>query len=427
VPIGALTVRGISGIWLDVNEPTTFPESGGETTVPDALVADGDGVPTTMAEIHNVYANHQAQATFDGLLAPYRRPFVLSRAGYAGIQRYAAVWTGDAPSAWWTLQQTLPMLLGMSLSGVPFVGSDVGGYSGNATPELYPRWLELGVYSPFFRAHVTRGVRDQEPWSFGQEVLDISRARLAERYALLPYLEVLFAEHAATGAPVLRPFVYELFEERALRTVGDQAMLGPFVMIAPVVEEGATHRAVRFPTGAWLDVESGAVWEGPATATVSVTLAATPVFLREGAIVPRNPGRRRELRLLQLRVHVRRADARDKGWGYELSIGLGMVDRQRGAGSTKMVNFLLAAQTSYEDYVTFGFDFTFNLLDAGHKILDLDQLSLYGVLPFIGAFTELRYDIGSQRVRNVESGVTCDFTKTSSASSPARTITARRI
>ncbi|MDQ3032220.1 MAG: glycoside hydrolase family 31 protein, partial [Myxococcota bacterium] len=290
--IAALGARGIGGIWLDVNEPTTFPESGGETTVPSHLAIDGDGIATTMAEGHNVYALHQARATVDGLRAafPERRPFVLCRAGYAGIQRSAAVWTGDAPSTWWSLRQVLPMLLGMGLSGVPFVGSDVGGYSGRPSPELFARWMALGAISPFFRGHVTNGVPDQEPWSFGVEVEDISRARMRERYALMPYLYSLWDEHARDGAPPLRAMAFEHFEDASLRRIDDQAMLGPWLLVAPLLDEGATTRAVRLPAGRWYELDSGAIWEGPATIEVNATLAALPIFVREGAILPRTDG-----------------------------------------------------------------------------------------------------------------------------------------
>lgn len=290
--VSALASRGVAGIWLDVNEPTTFPESGGESTLPDALVAAGDGVPTTMAEVHNVYASLEAAATVEGLRAarPGERPFVLSRAGFAGIQRHAAVWTGDAPSTWWSLRQALPMLLGMGISGVPFVGSDVGGYSGHASPELYARWLELGAVSPFFRAHVTSGVPDQHPWSFGEEVEAIARERIRARYELLPYLESLFAEHVRTGMPPLRALALELFEEAALRRVEDEAMLGPYLLVAPVMDEGAATRVVRVPSGRWLDLASGALYEGPAEVTFDVTLAALPMLARPGTILPRRTG-----------------------------------------------------------------------------------------------------------------------------------------
>lgn len=287
--VTALARRGIDGVWLDVNEPTVFPESGGAAEIPEDLPVAGDGVSTTMAEARNVYALHEARATYDGLRAarPAERPFVLTRAGYAGIQRYAAMWTGDAPSTWASLRQTPAMLMGLGLSGMPFVGSDIGGYSGNATAELFARWMEVGALSPFARAHVTNGVPDQEPWAFGQEVEDISRHRLRERYRMLPYLYALFAEAAASGAPVWRPLVWEFPEDEALWRVDDQVMIGPFVMIAPILAPGATSRTVRLPAGRWYELDSGAIHEGPGAITVSATLAATPTFVREGAILPR--------------------------------------------------------------------------------------------------------------------------------------------
>jgi alpha-glucosidase len=290
--VAGLAARGVAGVWLDVNEPTTFPEGGGGTTIPDEVIARGDATrPATMAEVHNVYANLEARATWEALAAaaPERRPFVLSRAGYAGIQRWAAVWTGDAPSRWESLAQQLPMLLGMGLSGVPLVGSDVGGYSGGASPELYARWLAVGAVSPFFRAHVTSGVPGQEPWRFGPEALDIARAHLHERYRRLPYLYSLLAEAAATGLPPLRPMILEFQDDDRFLDVDDQAMLGPFLLVAPVVEPGVLTREVVLPAGRWFEARSGAVVEGPVTITVDVTLAALPMFVRAGAILPAGP------------------------------------------------------------------------------------------------------------------------------------------
>jgi alpha-glucosidase len=286
--VATLADRGIDGVWLDVNEPTTFPEGGGGNSVPDELAVDGDGEPTTMAVLHNAYALLQAGATYDAL-ASRGRPFVLSRAGYPGIQRYAAVWTGDTPSTWDGLQQTLPMLLGLGVSGIPIVGSDIGGYSGHASPELYARWLALGSVSPFARAHVTDGVPGQEPWQFGPEVTDLARDRLDDLYRLLPYLYSLADEAARTGAPILRPLVWEFPADPAVGDLGDEAMLGPFVLVAPIVEPDATSRAVYLPAGRWYELHSGAIFDGPATIQVASSLAALPMYVRAGAILPSWP------------------------------------------------------------------------------------------------------------------------------------------
>ena len=280
--------RGVRGLWIDMNEPSNFTGMKGGT-VPDDLAAAGDGFPTTMAEMHNVYALNEARAVYQGMrdARPGERPFVLTRAGYSGIQRYAAMWTGDAPSSFATLRGTLPMLLGMGLSGLTFSGSDVGGYSGNASPELYARWMALGSISPFFRAHVTQGVNDQEPWQFGVEVTDISRSVIEERYRRMPYLYSLFRAAAESGAPVLRPLVYEFQDDPESATIDDEAMLGPSLLVAPVLEEGAVERDVYLPPGRWFEASSGAIVEGPAHVTAGVVLAAVPTFVREGAVVPR--------------------------------------------------------------------------------------------------------------------------------------------
>lgn len=281
------TDLGVRGIWLDMNEPATLRKEQGRT-LPNAVPAQGEGTPATLAEIHNVYALQEARATFEGLSAarPDRRPFILTRAGFAGIQRYAAVWTGDAPSTWDTLRATLPMLLNLGLSGVPFVGSDVGGFSGKASAELYSRWMQLGALSPFFRCHTSKMGNRQEPWQFGAIVEDVCRAAIGERYRLLAYLYSLAFEAAQTGAPILRPLVYEFQDDPAVHAMGDEAMLGPWLLCAPVLEEGATARRVYLPPGRWLDLASGAVLEGRRTLDVAVTLGSIPTFLRAGAVLP---------------------------------------------------------------------------------------------------------------------------------------------
>ncbi len=165
------------------------------------------------------------------------------------------MWTGDVPSTWVGLEQTLPMLLGLGMSGVPFVGSDVGGYSGGATPELFARWLQLGVLSPFFRAHVTNGVPGQEPWGFGHRG-QRHRPRVAAR--ALPAAALLRVALALAssrnGAPVLRPLAWEFPDEPALAAVDDQAMLGPVAARRPRAERGR-HRARRGAPARALELE----------------------------------------------------------------------------------------------------------------------------------------------------------------------------
>jgi alpha-glucosidase len=238
--------------------------------------------------VHNAYALQEAKATFEGMraAAPGRRPFLLTRAGFAGIQRFAAVWTGDTPSTWQALEQTLPCLLNLGLSGVPFVGSDVGGFSGKAGSDLYARWMQLGSLSPFFRCHTSKLGNRQEPWQFGPQVENLARSVIGERYRLLAYLYSLAHRAARTGEPILRPLVYHFQDDPKTHEVGDEAMLGPFLLAAPVLGKGATARRVYLPRGRWYDFTSGTAIDGPATVELAVTLASLPLFARAGAILP---------------------------------------------------------------------------------------------------------------------------------------------
>ncbi len=292
--VPAMTDVGVQGLWLDMNEPASFqPEN--HHTVPPSVMADGDGCPASMAEVHNMYALTECWATWEGMLAaaPDKRPFLLTRAGYAGIQRYAAVWTGDASSNAAAMKDQVPMLTGLGLSGVPMVGSDVGGWEGNPEPWLYARWIQLGAISPFYRSHVQKEnngpTAQQDPWSFGEEVLDISRITIGLRYRLLPYWYSLMDLAARTGAPLLRPLVYEFQHDPRTHDRSYEAMVGPWLLFAPVLEKDATSRTLYLPAGRWMELRSGALFEGPGEISVSVTLQALPVFVREGAIVPMGP------------------------------------------------------------------------------------------------------------------------------------------
>src|SRR5205085_1538332 len=187
---------GVSGFWNDMNEPATFapdtrppqPELMHDTakTFPLDVRHAGDGLNGLHARYHNVYGMQMARATFEGVqkLRPDARPFVLTRAGYAGVQRYSAVWTGDNVPSWEHLALFVPMLMNMGVSGVPFVGADIGGFADTnlPTPELYTRWLQAAALTPFCRAHYNKSRGDREPWSFGSEYEKINRASIELRY-----------------------------------------------------------------------------------------------------------------------------------------------------------------------------------------------------------------------------------------------------
>ncbi|MFL6332116.1 MAG: glycoside hydrolase family 31 protein [Pyrinomonadaceae bacterium] len=293
--------EGIAGFWNDMNEPGVFLSD--QTPKPDIyhhpsktfpLDAKhaGDGRPGTHARYHNVYGMQMARSTFEGLkkLRPDARPFVLTRAGYAGVQRYSAVWTGDNVASWDHLRLSIPMLLNMGVSGVPFVGSDVGGFSGNPSPELYARWLQAAALTPFLRSHSEAGSNPHEPYSFGAEFTKINRASVELRYRLLPYLYTLFREHTETGAPVMRPLWFEYPDDSRTYTIEDEYLVGRDLLVAPVVRESATRRGVYFPAGDnWVDWWTGKTYEGGRDAEIEAPLDRLPLFARAGSVIPTQP------------------------------------------------------------------------------------------------------------------------------------------
>src|ERR1051325_4221712 len=248
---------------------------------------DNEGAPTDHREIHNVYGMEMTRSTYEGMLnaRPNERPFVLSRASYAGGQRYTALWPGDNTSNWAHLRQSIPTLLGLGLSGFPFVGSDIGGFVDAPSAELYTRWLQAGVFYPFMRTHTMFGSPDQEPWSYGTEHEAINRRAIELRYQLLPEIYSVMRESAESGLPAMRPLLLEFPGDESTYGNDDEFMFGSDLLVAPVLREGATDRGVYLPAGEWYDFWSGARHTGPAGVNVPVTMATIPLFVRGGAFI----------------------------------------------------------------------------------------------------------------------------------------------
>ena len=279
---------GVAGFWNDMNDPVL---KGGE--VYDPLLEDVRHAGGSHARLRNTYANGMATATVRGLkkLRPGVRPFVLTRSGALGIQRHAAVWTGDNHSSWAHLNENVHMAVNLGLCGVPLVGADVGGFGrgpgkyGAVKPlrppaELFVRWMELGSLMPFFRVHCTLYAPRQEPWSFGRAALDVSRRILRRRYRMLPLLYRLALEAHETGLPIVRP----VWMHHSDVVPPDQLLLGDAVLAAPVLTKGARTRVVRLPSGAsWIDFHTGIAHKGGATVVVDAPLGRTPLFVRAGA------------------------------------------------------------------------------------------------------------------------------------------------
>jgi alpha-glucosidase len=314
------TQMGIDGFWNDMGEPSVFTA---HLTMPDAVmhrIAEPgfSARSATHREIHNVYGLENSRATFEGQLAlkPNVRPFVLTRASYAGGQRYAATWTGDNSATWNHLRLTTPMLKNLGLSGFSMAGADVGGYAGTPSAELLTKWLEIAAFQPLDRDHAEKGSGDHEPWANGPEAEQIRRHFIEERYKLLPYLYTVMEDNTRTGLPLLRPVFLEFPDatpdKHPLDIDVDSAgefMVGPDLLVAPPpFPDKMDDYDVKLPSLGWYDFWSGArvgeeqrqsvaaglqpeAGKGPLVSAVRVhpELASLPVYVRPGTILPVAP------------------------------------------------------------------------------------------------------------------------------------------
>lgn len=288
----ALLTRGVSGIWNDMNDPAL--KMGKRY---DPLKEDIRHNYLPHGDVRNFYGNFQARAAWLAFQRhqPDRRPFILTRSACSGIQRYAAMWTGDNITSWTHLRQNLHMVINLGLCGVPFCGADVGGFAGGRGPsgmfkfrhrrELFARWMELGSLMPFFRAHTVLYSTDQEPWNFGEETLRVCRKHIKRRYRLLPYIYTLMRQSRLGGAPLVRPLFFEY--PRIDPALGhDQFMLGPWLLAAPVLRRGVKKLEVYLPPGEWYEYETQKKYTGNQKLTMDVASGYYPLFVKAGAILP---------------------------------------------------------------------------------------------------------------------------------------------
>jgi alpha-glucosidase len=277
---------GVSGLWADLNEPAA-------NAMPQAIY-DFGGAPRSDLAARNVFALHET-AVFAQALAEARpglRTFVLSRSGFPGIQRNAANWSGDSLATFEALRAAVQVSVSMGLSGQNLFGHDVGGFIGSPNAELFLRWLQFGAATPFLRNHANFGTEPREPWRFGDAVTAAARSTIEWRYRLMPYLYGLFADAERDGAPVLSPTYFHFPSDPATHAQNGEFMLGPALLVAPVVTEGTTVRALHLPAGAsWIDYYTDAAYSGGQPVEVAAPVERLPVLVRAGSIVPMGPVR----------------------------------------------------------------------------------------------------------------------------------------
>ncbi len=283
---GSLLDAGVAGVWSDMNEPGLFIPL--HSTMPADVVHPGGGETRLHVQVHNAYGSLMVQAAREGMLRlrPENRPFIISRAGYAGVQRHALIWTGDNSASWEHLAMSLPQVLNLGLSGVAWAGVDIGGFYGDTNGELLARWTEFGIFQSFCRNHSEKQSRRQEPWLFGEPYESVCREMLTLRQRLLPYLYTLFDESNRTGAPILRPLFWADPTDATAYKIDDQALCGDALLIAPITRPGAEYRHVYLPVGTWFHFWSGERVEGPTHILAHAPLGQPALYVRANTAVP---------------------------------------------------------------------------------------------------------------------------------------------
>lgn len=277
------TSLGIDGYWNDMNEIATWGQM-----LPELIEFNFEGDKNTARKGRNIYGFQMCRATYEGTKASLggKRPFNLTRAGFAGVQRYAAVWTGDNVASDEHMMVGVRLVNSMGLTGIAFAGYDVGGFVGNSNEQLFARWIQIGAFSPFFRGHSTINTRASEPWSYGEEVEEISKNYISLRYKLMPYLYSCFHEATQNGMPVARSLAINYTHDANIYDAQfeNQYLFGPSVLVAPV-ESFKNLAKVYLPDGEWYDLLTDQYYEGNQEIVAECGIERLPVFVKGSGIL----------------------------------------------------------------------------------------------------------------------------------------------
>ncbi|PCJ93226.1 MAG: glycosyl hydrolase [Flavobacteriaceae bacterium] len=397
---------GVKAVWNDMNEPAVMEVPG--KTFPLDVRHDYDGHPCSHRKAHNIYGTQMARATYEGVkkyVYP-KRPFVITRSAYSGAQRYTSTWTGDNVATWEHLWIANVQAQRMCMSGMSFVGSDIGGFAEQPNGELFVRWIQLGVFHPFCRVHSSGDHGDQEPWSFDEDVTNIVRKYIELRYQLLPYLYTMFWRYAKEGVPMLQSLVYYDQEDAQTHFRTDEFIFGDQILVCPVQEPNAQGRRMYFPKGKWYNYWNNEVLDGGKERWVVAGIDSLPLYIKAGAIIPKYPIQQYvgELDIEELVLEVYFKMGKESSTVYE--------DAQDGydykKGRFSLRNFKLDGRESaliirqYKDgkfitpYSTFklklhGLPFEIKHIEIDNKIVSLEDVKLKGnsVIEISKDFSEL--------------------------------------
>lgn len=329
-----ITENDVRGVWNDMNEPAVFEVA--SKTFPDDVRHDYDGHPCSHRKAHNVYGMQMSRATYRGVRKftkqKNQRPFIITRSTYSGGQRYSSGWTGDNIATWEHLWVANIQCQRMAVSGFSFIGSDIGGFTEHPTAELFIRWIQLGVFHPFCRVHSSGDHGDQEPWTFGEIAVNMTRKFIELRYQLLPYLYSTFYQYVKNGTPILRPLAFVAQDDKETLYREDEFMHGDNILVCPVLEPNSQGRYLYLPKGQWYNYWTDEKVEGGRELWVAGGLDTIPMFIRPGAVIPMYPVQQyvgeKEINQLTLHIYHHQSEQvtnlmyEDGGDGYDYDSGV---------------------------------------------------------------------------------------------------------
>jgi len=351
--VAPLTKQKVGGVWNDMNEPAVF-EIG---TFPDDVRHNYEGLEVSHRRGHNVYGMQMARATYEGLKKhqPAKRPFVLTRSGFAGVQRYSAVWTGDNVSSWEHLWIANMQCQRLSVSGVSFCGSDIGGFIGAPDGELFVRYIQMAIFHPFFRGHSSNDHGNKEPWAFGPSYEPLIRKAIELRYQLLPYIYTTFFQYVNKGTPMIRPLAFMAQHENETLLRMHEFGFGDQLLICPIKEAAAFSRLMYLPKGNWFNFWTNKLVKGGHEITVDAPLDKFPLFVKAGAVLPLYPViQNTKATVNEVTLHVYYSEHRhvshfymdaNEGYGYEK--GESCLMKFTVFGNRRQVRLICEIQGSY--------------------------------------------------------------------------------
>ncbi len=386
---GLIADNKLSGVWNDMNEPAVMEVP--NKTFPDDVRHNYDGHPCSHRKAHNIYGAQMARATYEGVkkfIYP-KRPFVITRSAYSGTQRYTSSWFGDNVATWEHLSIANIQAQRMALSGMSFAGSDIGGFAEQPTGELFVRWIQLGIFHPFCRVHSSGDHGHQEPWTFDDNVTNITRKFIELRYELLPYLYTSFWQYAEEGIPMLKSLVVYDQEDPQTHYRNDEFIFGDKILVCPILEANAKGRRMYIPRGQWYNFWTKEIVQGGQECWVDADIEQLPLFVKSGSIIPRYPVMQYvgEKKIEHLTLDVYYKAGKDKSVIYEDAKD--GYDYRKGRFSLRNLTFsgqekeLIISQFKDGKYITeygtlkfnfVGLPFEIDFVEVDNKKIPLDDL-----------------------------------------------------